>query len=87
MQYEFYFYKEAEKQLKRLHPIDKARILKVLNQLKENPRPEGKKVKRLVEKINTWRIRVGKARAIYFIDDAKKEIWVMDVKYRKEIYR
>lgn len=87
MQYELYFYKDSEKQLKRMHPTDGARILKVLNQLKENPRPEGKKVKRLVEKINTWRIRVGKVRAIYFIDDAKKEIWVMDVKYRKEIYR
>jgi len=87
VQYELYFYKEAQKQLKKLHPIDQVRILKALNKLRENTRPKGKKVKRLVEKINTWRIRVGKVRAIYFIDDTKKEIWVMDVKYRKEIYR
>jgi len=73
------------KQLKKLHAQDQKRIVSELENLANNPLPKGKKVKKLIG-TDAWRLRVGKARIIYFVDQKTKAIYLEDVAYRKDIY-
>lgn len=53
--------------------------------LGEDPRPPG--CKKLKGEGRTWRIRSGKYRVIYQIDDSEKIVTVIGVGHRKDIYR
>lgn len=86
MSYQLKFSTSFEKQLKKLHPKDARRIIEEIKNLQVNPLPKGKKVKHLVGSQNAWRIRSGKVRAIYFVDEEAKTIYIEDVAYRKDIY-
>ncbi len=52
--------------------------------LAENPRPFG--CKKLTGR-NAWRIRIGRYRAIYEINDKDKSVLVVTLGHRKDIYR
>ena len=86
MSYQLKFSSSFEKQLKKLHPKDAKRIVEEIKSLQADPFPKGKKVKNLVGVPNAWRIRSGKVRAIYFVDETIKTIFIEDVAYRKDIY-
>jgi len=70
-----------------LLPVDPTkRIRKVLDQLKEEPRPPGcKKLKGLSGDL--WRIRVGNYRIVYAIDDTIRIIDVRQIGDRKDVYK
>jgi mRNA interferase RelE/StbE len=51
--------------------------------LAENPRPSG--CKKLVGR-EGWRIRIGNYRVIFEIDDVKREVTVMHIGHRRDIY-
>ena len=59
-------------------------ILNRIEKLRTNPRHKG--VEKLVG-IEGWRVRVGKYRILYQIDDRKRIITIYRVKLRKEAYR
>jgi mRNA interferase RelE/StbE len=62
------------------------KIDKAILSLGENPRPPG--VKRLRGKLKDgWRIRVGRYRVLYRIDENSKEVRIFAVGHRREIYR
>lgn len=85
MSFKLQFSSGFDKQLKKLHPQDTKRIITEVEALINNPFPKGKKVKKLIG-TTAWRLRVGKTRIIYFVDEETKTIYIEDVAYRKDIY-
>jgi mRNA interferase RelE/StbE len=75
----------AKRQLRKLDPAIIVRITKKLYQLQNNPRPPG--VKRLVDEEDGHRIRVGRWRVLYMVNDDLKEIEVYRIKSRDQAYR
>jgi len=61
------------------------RILSKINVLKCDARPPG--VKKLVGHDNEYRLRAGKYRILYEIDDNEKIVRIFRVLHRREAYR
>jgi len=71
MNYRITIRKQALKELEHLPKKDNQQISKVIDGLKDNPRPQGcKKLKGETEYM--WRIRVGNYRVLYTIEDEIK---------------
>ena len=74
----------AAKQVRKLDAPARARVLRALAGLADEPRPSG--VKKLVGTDNAWRIRVGDYRVIYEIDDGIVVVVVFRVAHRRDVY-
>jgi mRNA interferase RelE/StbE len=74
----------AEKQILRLNSPDHDSARTRIAELKDNPRPAGC---RKLRDVPGWRIRVGRYRIVYEIDDSQKVVTVLRVAHRKDIYR
>ncbi len=61
-----------------------ARLLPKIRELAGNPRPTG--CKKLHGYRNRWRIRAGKYRVVYTIDDTGKSVDITRIAHRKEVY-
>jgi len=85
MSYNLRFSSNFDKKLKKIHPQDSKKVIEEIEKLQTNPFPKGKKVKLLIG-TKAWRLRVGKVRIIYFVDEGEKFIYLEDVAYRKDIY-
>lgn len=83
--YEVYLEHAAEKDLKKLSGKVFHWIIAHIQSLAETPRPSG--CRKITGTKNDWRIRVGKYRIIYAIDDQAHVVQVMRVRYRREAYR
>jgi len=71
MNYRITIRKQALKELEHLPKKDNQQISKVIDGLKDNPRPQGcKKLKGETEYM--WRIRAGNYRVLYTIEDEIK---------------
>lgn len=84
--YKIYFTKKAEKELDRLSSIDIKQTLAKIAKLK-SPLISSLDIKKLVGVPGFYRLRSGKIRVIYEMDEDKKEIWIRKVGYRGSIYR
>lgn len=84
MTYQVIIKKSVEKELDSLSAKLRERIIQRLLALEENPRPQG--VKKLQGE-ESYRLRIGDYRALYSIDDKKKEVLVYAVGHRGEVYR
>ena len=82
--YKIYFTNKAEKELGKLARIDIDRILEKLPHLSE--KSPNLDIKKLINQNNFYRLRIGKTRIIFEIDDNRKEIWIRKVGYRGGIY-
>ena len=83
-EYKIFFKKSVEKDLRNIPKDYLIKILEKINNLKDNPRPEG------TEKLtgqNRYRIRQGVYRIVYSIQDNELTVWVIKVAHRKEIYK
>jgi len=60
------------------------RILKRIKMLEENPRPEGSTKLSGQER---YRLRQGRYRIVYSIQDYELTVWVVKIGHRKDIYR
>ncbi|MDZ8105399.1 MAG: type II toxin-antitoxin system RelE/ParE family toxin [Nostoc sp. DedQUE12a] len=77
--------KSASKQLKKL-PVDiQSRLESKIQQLGQDPRPDG--VGKLKNGENRYRIRVGDYRILYQIFDDVLIVIVVRVGHRREVYR
>jgi mRNA interferase RelE/StbE len=79
------FFKESVQ--KDFDPIPKKDLKKILNRiarLAENPRPAG--CEKLTGK-ERYRLRQGRYRIVYSIQDDELTVWVVKVGHRKDIYR
>ncbi len=74
----------ARRSLARLPEQVYARIIGAIRGLAATPRPPG--CRKLVDR-EAWRIRVGRYRVVYEIDDTAHTINVVTVGHRREVYR
>jgi mRNA interferase RelE/StbE len=84
LSYEVAIKKSAGKALDDIPKGERDRILEAIIQLKTNPRPAG--CKKLSGR-EGWRIRSQNYRIIYEIDDARKQVLVVVIGHRREVYR
>jgi mRNA interferase RelE/StbE len=64
---------------------DRRRIVGRIRELGDAPRPIGSE--KLAGRDDCYRIRVGDYRVVYSIDDARREIVILKVGHRREVYR
>jgi len=83
-EYRVYFRVSVEKDLIAIPKSNLKKILQRIKKLSENPRPSG------CEKLTgqeRYRIRQGRYRIVYSIQDRELTVWIVKVGHRKEIYR
>lgn len=85
MRYDVLVLPSAEKELAAIPARDLARILKRIELLSENPRPQG--VQKLKGTKDQFRIRQGEFRMLFRIDEARKRVFVYAVGNRRDVYR
>ena len=74
----------AQKALDDLSLPEQERVSAAIDDLAENPRPAGC---RKMKSENAWRIRVGRYRVIYEVDDPSQVVVLLHVGHRKDVYR
>lgn len=79
--YEVKLRRAVQKALDRLQEEDYKEVAASMSGLEENPRPSG--IKKLADS-NLWRIRKGRYRVIYSVDDDKRVVTVVRVAKRDE---
>lgn len=82
--YEVILSNRAEKRLSRLPVGEYERVLQAVMNLAEDQRPRNC---RKLQGREGWRIRVGDYRVVYEIDDTRREVLVVALGHRKDIYR
>ena len=85
MSYEIRLTKRVEKEIASLSTIDYVRISAAIGSLAANPRPIGARKLKGYDK--DWRIRVGRFRILYSVEDVVRVIEIYRVTDRKEAYR
>ena len=82
--YRIFFKKSVEKDFASISKKDLNRILNRIKTLEENPRPVG--CEKLTDK-EKYRLRQGRYRIVYSIQDDELTVWIVKVGHRKDIYR
>ncbi len=85
MTYEVEITPAAKRQIKKLTKSVQGLIVERLEELAENPRPDG--VLKMEGEENLYRVRVGDYRIIYEIQDRVLLIVVVKVGHRSNVYR
>ncbi len=75
----------AEREWRKLPREIQPRINRSLLALENTARPHG--VTKLSGSSDRWRVRVGNYRIIYRIDDAARQITVLRIAHRRQVYR
>ncbi len=83
--YTVQFRPSAAKALGKLDGQVRARILRSITALADDPRPSG--VKALTGEAGLWRIRVGDYRVVYEIEDDELVVLVVRVAHRSTVYQ
>jgi mRNA interferase RelE/StbE len=83
--YEIELTRRAEKEILKLDVATFEHIREAIDGLGENPRPKG--VRKLRGRESEWRIRVGRFRVLYTIQDATRRVLLYRVTDRKDVYR
>ena len=82
--YKVYFRESVEKDFSVVPKKDLKRILRRIEALAENPRPSG------CEKLTgreRYRVRQGRYRIAYSVQDEVLTVWIVKVGHRKDVYR
>lgn len=85
MSYTVVLHRQAKKDIKKLHPQVRQRVIEALEKIGENPRLMG--AEGLTGYVDHYKYRVGHYRIIYRIFDDELEVLVLDAKPRGEVYR
>ncbi|OGO01705.1 MAG: hypothetical protein A2Y59_05055 [Chloroflexi bacterium RBG_13_52_14] len=81
MSYEVRLRRAARKELDSLSQKDYRAVARAIDSLESNPRPH--RVKKLADS-SLWRIRLGRYRIVYAIDDTNKLVIIVRVARRRE---
>ena len=84
MAYRVQIEKQASKALEKLDTVTQNRIVEVIRNLADNPRPPGS---RKMKNREGWRVRIGDFRVIYGINDERSVVSVAKIGHRREVYR
>jgi mRNA interferase RelE/StbE len=82
--YKIYFKISVEKDLRQIPQKEIKKILQRINLLTTDPRPQGSEKLTGQER---YRIRQGRYRILYSIQDNELTIWVVKISHRKDVYR
>lgn len=74
----------AERDLKKLERSLKNRLVSAILALADEPRPSG--CRKVQSEEGVWRIRVGRYRVGYLIDDNAQQVDVIRIAHRSEFY-
>ncbi len=74
----------AARQVRKLEPGIRRRILTAIEALTDDPRPPGTKA---LQGSAGYRLRIGDYRALYLIEDGTVTVLVFRVAHRGEVYR
>ncbi|HNT33436.1 MAG TPA: type II toxin-antitoxin system RelE/ParE family toxin [bacterium] len=85
MKYCIEFAKSAERQLGKLPTSIQIRLVKKIESLGSDPRPQ--RVEKLIGREHGYRIRVGDYRVLYRVEDDVLTVLVVAVGHRREVYR
>ncbi len=83
-EFEIFFKESVWKDVRKIPKKDLQNILKLIKNLCTNPRPHG------CEKLTgqkRYRLRQGKYRIVYSIQDNELTVWVVKICHRKNVYR
>lgn len=75
----------AAKEIRKLDPGMRRRILASIGGLATDPRPAG--CKKLTGEENAWRVRIADYRVLYEIHDDVLTVTVVRVGHRREVYK
>jgi len=84
MRYSLHIIRRAQKELAQLPDRPYSQAVDAIRALAEDPRPHG--CQKLTAR-EGWRVRVGDYRVIYDIDDKRREVTVLHVGHRRDVYR
>ncbi|MBW1603746.1 type II toxin-antitoxin system RelE/ParE family toxin [Streptomyces sp. JJ66] len=87
MKYAFRFTTAARRQLRALDSDVAMRILHALTPLGDDPYRSDASVTKLAGRDHTYRLRVGRHRVVYTIDNGELVIIVVAVGNRRDVYR
>jgi mRNA interferase RelE/StbE len=82
--YSVFFKESVAKDFRQILEKDVKNILERIRSLGENPRPKGS------EKLSgreLYRLRSGRYRIVYSIQDKELTVWVVKIGQRKDVYR
>ena len=82
--YRIEFLAAANKHLADIAPVHRRRIASKIDALAGNPRPAGAKK---LQSNGYLRIRIGRYRVIYEIEDGRLVVLIVSVGHRREVYR
>ncbi|MDY6831301.1 MAG: type II toxin-antitoxin system RelE/ParE family toxin [Thermodesulfobacteriota bacterium] len=82
--YKVFFRKSVEKDLSGIPKKDVARIFEHIKSLEKNPRPPGCEKPTGQER---YRLRQGRYRIVYSIQENELTVWIVTVGHRKDVYR
>ena len=82
--YKIFFRKSVWKDFASIPKKEFNRLFEKIESLAENPRPSGSQKLSIQEH---FRIRHGRYRIIYSIQDEELTVWVVKVGHRKDVYR
>jgi len=85
MTYQVIIHREARKDIRKLHPQIRDRVIEALEKIAEDPKLHG--AIQLSGYSDLYRYRVGHHRIVYRINDDELEILVLDAKPRGEVYK
>ena len=74
----------AERELKRLAPEVRDRVLKGIDRLHSGSTRDIKKLKNYPD---TWRLRIGDWRIFFTVTFRERAIYILSVRHRREAYR
>lgn len=84
VEYKLLFKESVYKDLKVLSRSDLKRILSKIEELAQNPRPAGSQK---LSGLELFRVRQGKYRIVYSIQDRELVVHVIKVGHRRDVYR
>jgi mRNA interferase RelE/StbE len=82
--YEILIKKSAAKELETIPKKDLQRIIKKIQALAVNPRPQGSQK---LSHADQYRIRYGNYRIVYSVQDDEDSVHIVKIGHRREIYR
>ena len=85
MAYRIQFTRRAERELEALPGNERVRLARRIDSLASNPRPAG--CKQLTGADDLYRIRSGRYRVVYSIEDRLITVTIIRVGHRRDIYR
>jgi mRNA interferase RelE/StbE len=82
--YRVEFTTAAAREIRKLDPPIRRRIITALSALESDPRPVG--VRKLTGYDNAWRVRIGDYRVLYEVIDSTVLVTVFRVAHRRDVY-